>query len=197
MDKETFMNQVDCPEAAEGPERPKLSRRSFLKAGVGALGALALLEIGGAGLLYLQAGSLDGEFGGVVTAGLIDDFPPGSVTEFNNSHFYLIRSPDGGFMAVHNRCTHLGCTVSWEPAQDRFFCPCHAASFDFYGDYESPPVPRPLDTFQVIFDESVVRVDTAEPRRRETFDLGQLVYVPGSQQMERSSQEGDTIAGSP
>jgi nitrite reductase/ring-hydroxylating ferredoxin subunit len=195
MDAKTNTNQAACPTTAREPEHPKLSRRSFLKAGVGALGALALLEIGGAGLLYLQAGSLDGEFGGVVTAGLIDDFPPGSVTEFTNSHFFLIRSPDGGFLAVHNRCTHLGCTVSWEPAENRFFCPCHAASFDFYGDYQNPPVPRPLDTFRVIFDESLVRVDTAEPRRRETFEPRQLVYAPGDQQIERSSRENEGVAG--
>jgi len=155
-----------------------LSRRSFIKVGMGALASLALIEVGGAGFLFLRARSLEGEFGGLITAGPVDSFPNGSVTEFADGHFFLIRSPDGGFLAVHNRCTHLGCTVNWVEADNVFICPCHAASFDFFGNLSGPPVPRPLDTFQVEFDEKVVQVDTAMPKRREMYEAGQLAYCP-------------------
>jgi Rieske Fe-S protein len=100
------------------------------------------------------------------------------VTEFADNHFFLIREPEGGFLAVHNRCTHLGCTVNWAEAENQFLCPCHAASFDFFGNYEGPPVPRPLDTFPVEFDDTVVLVNTAQPGRRETYEPGQLAYYP-------------------
>jgi cytochrome b6-f complex iron-sulfur subunit len=181
------LSGATCSLAETGQPNGRLSRRSFLRAGVGALSALALLEIGGAGFLFLRSRSLEGEFGGIVKAGLVDTFPPGSVTEFSDSHFFLIRAQDGGFLAVHNRCTHLGCTVNWVPAEDRFVCPCHAATFDFYGIHEHPPVPRPLDTFPVLFDETKVQVDTSQPLAREEFSPGQLVYAPVQQPAQSSS----------
>ncbi len=158
-------------------EKTKLSRRDFLKLGVGALSALALLEVSGASLLFLQPRSLDGEFGGQVIAGLVDSFPAGSVVEFPDGRFYLIHAPDGGFLAVYRRCTHLGCSVSWEPAQNHFFCPCHASSFDIVGDVENPPAPRALDTFPVIIDAGQVIVDTSSIQTRDNFAPDQLVYA--------------------
>ncbi len=158
-------------------EKTKLSRRDFLKLGVGALSALAVLEVSGASLLFLQPRSLDGEFGGQVIAGLVDSFPPGSVVEFPDGRFYLIHAPDGGFLAVYRRCTHLGCSVSWEPAQNHFFCPCHASSFDIVGDVENPPAPRALDTFPVHIDAGQVIVDTSSIQTRDNFAPDQLVYA--------------------
>ncbi|MBN1657390.1 MAG: Rieske (2Fe-2S) protein [Anaerolineae bacterium] len=155
-----------------------LSRRALLKCSIGALGAIALIEAGAAGVLFLQSTVQDGGPGSVVMAGGVNDFAPGSVTEFAARHFFLLRAPDGGFLALHNRCTHLGCTVNWVPAANKFICPCHAASFDVFGDFHGPPVPRPLDTFPVTFEEGKVRIDTARPQRRETFEPGQLVYAP-------------------
>ena len=178
---ETSMEGAICllPEADQEEQgREGLSRRSFIKVGMGALAGLALLEMGGAGFLFLRARSMEGEFGGLITAGPVDTFPNGSVTEFADGHFFLIRSPDGGFLAVHNRCTHLGCTVNWLEADNVFICPCHAASFDFYGNFDGPPVPRPLDTFKIEFDEKVVLVDTALPDRRETYEPEQLAFCP-------------------
>ena len=56
-----------------------------------------------------------GEFGEVITAGEVESFPTNSVTEFPAVHLYVIRAQDGGFLAVHSRCPHLGCTVTWVP----------------------------------------------------------------------------------
>ena len=155
----------------------KLSRRDFLKLGVGALSALALLEVGGASLMFLQPRSLDGEFGGQVIAGLVESFPVGSVVEFPDGRFYLIHAPDGGFLAVYRRCTHLGCTVEWQPDTNHFFCPCHASSFDIVGDVENPPAPRALDTFPLTIDAGQVIVDTSTIRTRDNFTPEQLVYA--------------------
>lgn len=154
-----------------------LSRRSFLKMGMGALGALAALEIGGAGFMFLRARSQEGELGEVITAGEVDSFPAGSVTEFAGAQFFLVRAPDGGFLALHSRCPHLGCIVTWEPDQDQFLCPCHASAFDRYGDFESPPVPRALDTFAVEIKEGQVLVDTAHLAQRDAYSPDQLAYA--------------------
>jgi cytochrome b6-f complex iron-sulfur subunit len=156
---------------------PSRSRRNFLKLGMGALGVLALAEMGVASLAFLQPRSLEGEFGGVVAAGAVDSFPAGSVTEFPDGRFFLIRSQDGGFLAVYRKCTHLGCAVSWQVGEQRFVCPCHGSNFDGYGDVENPPAPRALDTFAVIIDDGQVLVDTARPQSRDSFAPEQLVYA--------------------
>ena len=155
----------------------QLSRRNFLKMGVGALGALALLEVGGASLLFMQPRSLEGEFGGLVKAGAVDSFPPGSVVEFPGGRFFLVRSSEGGFLAVYRRCTHLGCSVNWEADQNRFFCPCHASSFDVHGDVENPPAPRALDTFPIQITDGQVIVDTSQMQNRDNYTQEQLTYA--------------------
>jgi len=155
----------------------QLSRRNFLKMGVGTLSALALLEVGGASLLFMQPRSLEGEFGGLVQAGPVDTFLPGSVVEFPAGRFFLVRSQEGGFLAVYRRCTHLGCSVNWQADQNRFFCPCHASSFDVHGDVENPPAPRALDTFPVQITDGQVSVDTGRIQSRDTFTPEQLAYA--------------------
>ena len=155
----------------------KVSRSNFIKLGLSFLSTLAVLEIAGASLLYLKPRSLEGKFGGTVTAGSIDTFPLGSVTAFPEGRFFLVRAHNGGFLAVYSRCPHLGCTVNWEAYNERFYCPCHASSFDLYGNYESAPVPRALDIFSLRIENSVVTVDPSLLHRRENFTADQLVYV--------------------
>lgn len=155
----------------------QLSRRDFLKMGVSAMSLIALLEVGGASLLFMKPRSNEGEFGALVTAGAADSFPAGSVTEFPDGRFYLVRAADGGFLAVYRRCTHLGCTVSWEPEQNRFFCPCHASTFDTHGDVENPPAPRALDTFPIQIEASQILVDTSRIQNRDGFVPDQLAYA--------------------
>lgn len=156
-----------------------LSRRDFMKLGIGTLSALAVMEIGGASVLYMRPRSLEGEFGGVVNAGPVDSFPLGSAVHFPNGRFYLVRAQDGGILAIYQRCTHLGCSVSWEPDKGHFFCPCHASQFDIHGDTENPPAPRALDTFPVQIENGHVLVDTSEIQTRDSFQTDQLVYVEG------------------
>lgn len=170
------------PPAASEPSAAvteRVSRRGFLKLGVGALGVIAALEVGGASVLFIQSRAEAGRSGRVVEAGKIKSFPVGSVTEFPDAGFFLIRAHDGGFLAVHRRCPHLGCTVDWKPGYDRFFCPCHGANFDFYGNFEGPPVPRSLDTFAVLIEDERVRVDTSRMQMRERYSPEQLVYGAG------------------
>ena len=159
------------------PGKGTMSRRDFLGMGLNVLGALALLEVGGVSLFYLQSRSQGGQYGSVVTAGTVDSFQPGTVTEFSDGRFFLIRSADGGFLAVHSRCPHLGCTVMWVPEANSFLCPCHAAHFDAHGNFEGPPVPRSLDTFSVSIDKGMVKVDTTHLHQRQNFSPDQLVYA--------------------
>lgn len=44
------------------------------------------------------------------------------------------------FAALSSVCPHLGCQVHWEPANERYFCPCHNGVFSPVGiATEGPP----------------------------------------------------------
>ena len=165
------------PDARKKSDNRQLSRRDFMKLGIGTLSALAILEVGGASLFFMKPRSLEGEFGSEVIAGPADSFPAGSVVQFPDGRFFLVRSHDGGFLALYQRCTHLGCSVTWEADKSRFFCPCHASSFDLHGDVENPPAPKALDTFPVTIVDGQVLVDTGHTQGRDTFTQDQLVYA--------------------
>lgn len=168
---------ADAPSCKLQGEEAELTRRNFLKLGLTALGTLVALEAGALGLMFFRSRAESGEFGGVVTAGSVSRFEPGSVTEFPDSRFFLIRGADGGFLAVHSRCPHLGCTVEWVPEARRFLCPCHAAHFDDHGDFEGPPVPRPLDLFDVRIEGDKIKVDTSHLHQRKRFEPQQVTYA--------------------
>ena len=133
--------------------RDEISRRNFLETGLKVLLGVAALELGAAGILFLRARSLEGKFGGIITAGPVDSFTPGTVTEFEEGNFFLVRTADSGFLAIFRRCPHLGCTVEWVPAKEKFFCPCHSASFDPHGDYQTSIVSSSLGTFTILFED--------------------------------------------
>jgi Rieske Fe-S protein len=40
---------------------------------------------------------------------------------------------DGPAIAVSAACTHLGCIVQWQSADQKFHCPCHDGTFTEYG----------------------------------------------------------------
>ncbi|GAB4481361.1 MAG: Rieske (2Fe-2S) protein [Anaerolineales bacterium] len=153
-----------------------ISRRSFLHLAYATLGSIAFLESGLILFQYLQPRLGEGEFGTRIKAGLVGDFPPNSVTYISNGRFYLVRLADGGFLALYQRCTHLGCTVTWEPKENRFVCPCHSSQFDQQGNVENPPATHALDRFDVEIANGEVWVDTAKPLPRQSFDLSQVTY---------------------
>jgi cytochrome b6-f complex iron-sulfur subunit len=160
-------------------EKQDLSRRSFMKFILGILGTVAAIEVGGISLSYLKSRSDENNTGGLVLAGSIENFSPGTVTAFEKDGFFLIRDEKGDFLAVHRRCPHLGCNVIWQPEVNQFVCPCHASSFDNYGDFESAPVPRPLDTIEVQIEDTSVYVNTARVSVREGFDPSQMTSPQG------------------
>ncbi|MBK8020614.1 MAG: Rieske 2Fe-2S domain-containing protein [Chloroflexi bacterium] len=154
-----------------------VTRRDFLKIAWGAAGALALAEAGGVALSFFSPRVVEGAFGGVIEAGMVDSFPPGSVTPFTQGRFYLVRMPEGGFVALYRKCTHLGCAVPWNPAEGRFVCPCHASAFEMDGQLINAPAPRPLDRFAITIENGMVKVDTGTSIQRDQPSDADLVYA--------------------
>jgi len=62
------------------------------------------------------------------------------------------------FVALSNRCMHLGCPVRYVEASQRFICPCHGGVYDFEGKVEGGPPVRPLDRFYTRVRDGFVEV---------------------------------------
>ena len=152
------------------------TRRGLLARLAIALGALAAVELAWIVASFLKPRGRTAAAGDwLITAGSAGDFEPGSVTAFPQGRFYLVRLPEGGFLAVHATCTHLGCTVPWNAGTGRFDCPCHASSFDITGAVIGPPAPRPLDHYPVRIENGIVKVDLETKLRRTAFVPSQAV----------------------
>jgi len=83
-------------------------------------------------------------------AGAPVDYVLGEVNEKykDSQRVWIVREEDG-FYALFAKCTHLGCTPRWLPAEDKFKCPCHGSGFYKDGSNFEGPAPRPLDRFKI------------------------------------------------
>ena len=113
----------------------------------------------------------------MVNAGTLEEFPPGSITLIKEGRFFLSRLDDGSFIALWQRCTHLGCSVPWEGEEDQYHCPCHGSLFDKLGEVTGGPAPRPMDYFPVIIEAGEVFVNTEEAFERKAFDPSQTTHA--------------------
>ena len=170
------MGQHRQEDANPNHGEPDSTRRRALKWLWSALGLAALAEFGWVTASFLRPRRATGEAASrIVVAGAEEEFEPGSVTPFPAGRFYLVRLDDGGFLALHRECTHLGCTVPWRPESGRFECPCHASVFDITGAVLSPPAPRPLDLLPVRLENGMVKVEAGTRLRRSAFTPDQVV----------------------
>ena len=154
-----------------------ISRRDFLKTAWSVVGVAALGESLFVGLRFLAPRQSEDAFGSSIAAGLVDDFPSGSVTPFNQERFFLVRGEDGGFLALYRQCPHLGCTVSHDPQGGEFRCACHASAFRLDGEVLNPPATRPLDLFPLAIEDGVVTVNTAKTIHRTQAEASHVVYA--------------------
>jgi cytochrome b6-f complex iron-sulfur subunit len=152
--------------------KSQITRRDFLGVAWAALTVVLGGETAGVLFKYIQPVSTGG-FGGVVNAGKVDDFLRGSVTHNQSGRFYLVRMEDGGFLAIWQKCTHLGCSVPYVEAENQFHCPCHGSLYSQLGEVQGGPAPRPLDLFPVTIKDGQVFVDTGNPITRSKFDPSQ------------------------
>ena len=68
------------------------------------------------------------------------------IRKFNSSRDSA-RNKDLPYVAISQRCAHLGCPVRYIQASKRFVCPCHGGVYNFEGKVDGGPPVRPLDRF--------------------------------------------------
>jgi menaquinol-cytochrome c reductase iron-sulfur subunit len=90
----------------------------------------------------------------------------------------LRRVGPGQVEALNVVCPHQGCTVQYQAAENKLFCPCHAASFGLGPDFGKrldalSPSPRDMDTLDV-----EIRNGTEVWVRFQNFRTGITEKVP-------------------
>lgn len=162
---------------ATGPDGTGLNRRSALAAIVGLGGALvgAMAGLAGGFLAnalgrkrrhdWIRVGSaedLDSEnFQKLV---LSEDHQHAWVQERKALVVYIKDYYPEDPVALHARCSHLGCSVNWEADESRFLCPCHGGAYDEGGAVLEGPPPTALTRLEVKIEDDIlfVRMPSAE-----------------------------------
>jgi menaquinol-cytochrome c reductase iron-sulfur subunit len=62
------------------------------------------------------------------------------------------------FIALSNRCMHLGCPVRFVSAAARFICPCHGGVYNFRGIPVGGPPVRPLDRYYTRLENGLIEI---------------------------------------
>jgi Rieske Fe-S protein len=138
----------DFPVTAEGEE--EVTRREFVRYLVLASGTFGAASVGVA--LYATLRSVNqGEARAILPA---RSLPAGSAHLFRyptpQDPALVLRLPSGELRGFSQKCTHLGCVVTWNPAEGRLLCPCHDGCFDgATGQVLAGPPQRPLERIDV------------------------------------------------
>ncbi len=73
----------------------------------------------------------------------------------------MVRDSDGSlWVALYQRCVHLGCTYAYRQDCLSFKCPCHGSHYNVDGEYLDGPAPRSADRFAFSFSGGDVVIST-------------------------------------
>ncbi|GCF08832.1 ubiquinol-cytochrome c reductase iron-sulfur subunit [Dictyobacter arantiisoli] len=73
----------------------------------------------------------------------------------------VVKASDGSYwIALYQKCVHLGCTVPFRDNCSSFKCPCHGSHYNVSGEFLDGPAPRSLDRFQISIEGDDVKVNT-------------------------------------
>lgn len=77
----------------------------------------------------------------------LDDIPVGEgrVVAIDGKQAACFRNSEGELQAVSAVCTHLGCAVHWNRAEQTWDCPCHGSRFLPSGEVLGGPAETPLE----------------------------------------------------
>lgn len=174
------------------PDEIGVSRRQFLNRSSITLMGMGLSVFGAANIAFLWPRP-SGGFGSKVKIGTISSIddaiasssPANNFSYFSEAQTYLQPFPldaatqaaaeevysgailDGmkqGYVALWQKCPHLGCKVPVCGTSQWFECPCHGSQYNRVGEKKAGPAPRGMDRFPVQISGQDVIVDTGSPR---------------------------------
>ena len=172
------------PWVAPDPEAIGVARRQFLNRSIIGMFGFALSGFGAAVIAQLWPGASEG-FGSAINVGEVGDvkaqitanngflyrpegrmwvteYPAGALEKAAVDYGSTAAWPgiEAGFMALFQKCPHLGCRVP-ECASSQFFeCPCHGSFYNQVGEKRGGPAPRGMDFFAMSISNGNLIVDT-------------------------------------
>ncbi|HCB33997.1 MAG TPA: hypothetical protein DEP69_02130, partial [Acidimicrobiaceae bacterium] len=178
------------PWAPPDPHTVGVTRRQFLNRSTVTLMTMGLSVFGAANIAFLWPRPQRG-FGARVKIGslaAVEDAVSSTTPAVNFSYFseaqcYLQPYPldaasqsaaegvyggailDGikqGYVALWQKCPHLGCKVPVCGSSQWFECPCHGSQYNRVGEKKAGPAPRGMDRFPVAVENGNVFVDTGK-----------------------------------
>jgi len=81
----------------------------------------------------------------------------GYYSDQRRQRIYLYSENDR-LCALSSICSHLGCSVSWDPSRKLFACPCHGGTYRKDGTVAGGPPPRPLERLPIEIENGTVFV---------------------------------------
>jgi Rieske Fe-S protein len=134
----------------EAASEEEVTRREFARYLVLGAGAMAAANVGLA--VWTQLRSVNTGTPRPIVA--VDAVPVGGTYLFRYPSeadpAILLRVNDRQVVAFSQQCTHLGCVVYYQAAEDRWHCPCHEGNFaTLTGAVVSGPPTRPLGRIDV------------------------------------------------
>ena len=73
----------------------------------------------------------------------------GKVVEYEGKSIALSRDSEGALHAVSPTCTHMGCHVAWNLAEQSWDCPCHGARYSAEGAVLTGPADHDLEKIEL------------------------------------------------
>jgi cytochrome b6-f complex iron-sulfur subunit len=161
-----------------------VTRRQFFNRSIVAGSGLGLGAFGVAALAFLWP-SAGGGFGGKIVVGseaeakdafsnkipfynaaaktYIVAYPKEDLPKARKVTAYtapILAGMEQGYVALYQKCVHLGCRVPWCPSSQWFECPCHGSKYNRVGEKQGGPAPRGLDRFVLELSGGNIVVDT-------------------------------------
>jgi cytochrome b6-f complex iron-sulfur subunit len=93
----------------------------------------------------------------------LQPYPKSSIPKAKKIPAYQLVLPgmEQGYVALYQKCVHLGCRVPWCESSQWFECPCHGSKYNRVGEKRGGPAPRGLDRFPLKVQGGNVVVDLA------------------------------------
>jgi Rieske Fe-S protein len=153
------MKTLESPNACPNPSRRQFLQLAALAGGVAFVGGCANsgsaqladspATSNGPGSTYSPIKAIEKPDHSVLIPGG-GKLAPGTALAFvlgSNNPGILYATKNGELKAISALCTHQGCTVRWQSADQPLICPCHGSEFDLNGKVEKGPATEALPTY--------------------------------------------------
>ena len=161
-----------------------VTRRQFFNRGILTFMGVAVGGFGAAAIGFIWPGATSaGGFGSAVNIGNVSDieaaiakempyynatakvyvnpYPKSAVSKAKKIYPpIIVTGMTLGYVALYQRCVHLGCRVPWCQTSQWFECPCHGSKYNRVGEKKAGPAPRGLDRFPFTISGGSMTVDT-------------------------------------